>query len=140
MTATHVTAQFSLWATSISWILGILLCSPHAFSADFTGQVVSVIDGDTIEVPHNQNPERIRLSGIDCPEKGQTYGKRAKQATSDLVFGKDVTIGHTVRTSTVAPLLMCSYRMARTSITRWSKTAGAGGIGSMHWKTQRWSN
>jgi endonuclease YncB( thermonuclease family) len=40
----------------------------------FTGQVVSVLDGDTIEVLHNQHPERIRLSGIDCPEKGQAIG------------------------------------------------------------------
>ena len=41
---------------------------------------------------HNQLPERIRLSGIDCPEKGQAYGKHAKQAASALAFGKDVTI------------------------------------------------
>jgi endonuclease YncB( thermonuclease family) len=39
--------------------------------ADFSGLVVSVLDGDTIEVLHNHRPERIRLSGIDCPEKGQ---------------------------------------------------------------------
>jgi micrococcal nuclease len=32
------------------------------------------------------------LSGIDCPEKGQAYGKRAKQAASALVFGKQVTL------------------------------------------------
>jgi len=31
-------------------------------------------------------------NGIDCPEKGQTYGKRAKQAASELVFDKDVTL------------------------------------------------
>jgi micrococcal nuclease len=51
--------------------------------------VVSVLDGDTLEVLHNQRPERIRLNGIDCPEKGQAYGKRAKQAASELVFGKE---------------------------------------------------
>jgi endonuclease YncB( thermonuclease family) len=34
-----------------------------------TGPVVSILDGDTIEVLHNQQPERIRHSGIDCPEK-----------------------------------------------------------------------
>jgi endonuclease YncB( thermonuclease family) len=51
-----------------------------------------IIDGDTIDVLHNQHPERIRLSGIDCPEKGQAYGKRAKQAASELVFGKEVTL------------------------------------------------
>ena len=54
--------------------------------------VVSVIDGDTIEVLHNQHPERIRLSGIDCPEKGQAFGKRAKQAASGLVYGNEVTL------------------------------------------------
>jgi endonuclease YncB( thermonuclease family) len=59
---------------------------------DFTAPVVSVLDGDTIEVPHNQRPERIRLNGIDCPEKGQAFGNNAKHATSELVFGKDVTL------------------------------------------------
>jgi micrococcal nuclease len=48
--------------------------------------------GSAIEVLHNQHPERIRLSGIDCPEKGQGYGNRAKQAASDLAFGKEVTL------------------------------------------------
>jgi len=38
--------------------------------ADFSGPVISILDGDTIEVLHNQHAERIRLSGIDCPEKG----------------------------------------------------------------------
>jgi endonuclease YncB( thermonuclease family) len=51
-----------------------------------------VLDGDTIEVLHNHHPERIRLSGIDCPDKGQAFGNHAKHAASDLAFGKDVTI------------------------------------------------
>jgi endonuclease YncB( thermonuclease family) len=42
-------------------------------AAGFTGQVVRVPDGDTFEVLHNQHPERIRLSGIDYPEKGQAF-------------------------------------------------------------------
>jgi endonuclease YncB( thermonuclease family) len=70
----------------------LLLLTASTVFADFTGLVVSVLDGDTIEVLHNQHPERIRLSGIDCPEEGQAYGKRAKQADSDLVFGKEVTV------------------------------------------------
>lgn len=57
-------------------------------AVDFSGQVVSILDGDIIEVLHNQHPER----GIDCPEKGQAYGKRAKQAASELVHGKEVTL------------------------------------------------
>jgi micrococcal nuclease len=61
-------------------------------AADFSGPVVSVLDGDTIEMLHNQQPERIRLSGIDCPEKGQAYGHRAKFAASDFAFEKEVTL------------------------------------------------
>jgi micrococcal nuclease len=62
------------------------------YAGEITGPVVSVLDGDTIEVLHNHRAERIRLNGIDCPEKGQAYGKRAKQATSELAFGKEVTL------------------------------------------------
>lgn len=64
----------------------------NSHAADFSGQVIRILDGDTIEVLHNQHPKRIRLSGIDCPEKGQAFGTRAKQAVSELVFGKEVTI------------------------------------------------
>jgi hypothetical protein len=46
----------------------------------------------TFEVLHNIHAERIRFSGIDCPEKGQAYGKRATQAASELVFGREVTL------------------------------------------------
>lgn len=67
-----------------------------------------MIDGDSIEVMYIRHPERIRLSGIDCPEKGQTYGKRAKQSASELVFGKKVTSRLTARTNTVARLPMYS--------------------------------
>jgi len=61
-------------------------------ASDFTGPVVSVLDGDTIEVLHNNRAERIRFNGIDCPENDQAYGQRAKQAASELVFCKDVTL------------------------------------------------
>jgi len=63
-----------------------------AQAADFSGRVVGIIDGDTIEVLHHQRAERIRLSGIDCPEKGQAYGQKAKHAVADIAFGKDVML------------------------------------------------
>ncbi len=59
---------------------------------DFSGPGVSILDGDSVEVLHNRHAERIRLSGIDCPEKGQAFGTRAKQAASALVFGRDVVL------------------------------------------------
>lgn len=61
-------------------------------AADFSGPVVSVLDGDTIEVLHNKNAKRVRLQGINCPEKRQPYGIRAKQAASAVVFEKEVTL------------------------------------------------
>jgi micrococcal nuclease len=70
----------------------LFLFTPSRAVADFSGLVVSVLDGDTIEVLLDKRSERIRLSGIDCPEKGQAYGTRAKQAASELVFGKEVTL------------------------------------------------
>ena len=69
-----------------------LWLAASAIAGEFTGQVVGVLDGDTIEVLHNKRPERIRLSGIDCPEQRQPFGEKAKQAASALVFGKDVTL------------------------------------------------
>jgi micrococcal nuclease len=54
--------------------------------------VVGISDGDTISVMHGTRAEKIRLNGIDCPEKRQAFGQRAKQFTSKLAFGKDVTV------------------------------------------------
>lgn len=58
----------------------------------WNGSVVGVLDGDTLDVLHNQHAKRIRLHGVDCPEKGQAFGKVAKLATSALVFGQTVTV------------------------------------------------
>lgn len=69
-----------------------LLLAAAALAADYPVLVVSVPDGDIIDVLHKQQPERIRLSGIDCPEKGQPYGHQAKRATSEMVFGKEVLL------------------------------------------------
>ena len=70
----------------------VLLFVVDSGATEFSSLVVSVIDGDTLEVLHYKKLESIRLNGIDCPEKAQTFGQRAKQATSELVFGKDVTL------------------------------------------------
>jgi micrococcal nuclease len=83
--------QFLLKLMRATVCCALLLITSTVF-ADFSGPVVSVLDGDTIEVLHNQHPERIRLSGIDCPEKGQAFGTRAKQAASELVYRKEVTL------------------------------------------------
>jgi micrococcal nuclease len=61
-------------------------------SGQFAGKVVRVADGDTITVMHFGKDEKIRLAGIDCPERKQAFGTRARQFTSKLVFGQVVTV------------------------------------------------
>jgi len=97
-----------------------------------SGRVVSVIDGDTIEVFLNNRPERIRLNGIDCPEKGQAYGTKAKQATSALVFGKEVTLERHGRDKFGRTIAAYPCPMGLSSISNWSETAGVGGISNTH--------
>ncbi len=63
----------------------------------FTGKVIGIKDGDTFEVLYDSVPERVRLAEIDCPEKKQAFGMKAKQYASDLCFGKTVTVINTGR-------------------------------------------
>lgn len=58
----------------------------------FGGRVVAVTDGDTIKVLDGTQEIRVRLSGIDCPELGQPFGKAAKQFASIAAFGKTVAV------------------------------------------------
>jgi endonuclease YncB( thermonuclease family) len=78
--------------TGAVFLLYLLMVVPAGMAADFEGKVIGVVDGDTIEVLREKKTERIRLYGIDCPEKWQAFGQKAKQATSALLFGKDVRI------------------------------------------------
>jgi endonuclease YncB( thermonuclease family) len=61
---------------------------PHSFEA----KVVKIADGDTITVLLEKTQHRIRLEGIDAPEKGQAYGTKARQALADKVFGKTIRV------------------------------------------------
>jgi micrococcal nuclease len=76
-----------------SFRVAILLWLAAPVSAeDFSGRVVAIADDDTISVMHDGRAEKVRLHGIDAPEKGQPFTNRAKQYASDLVFGKDVNV------------------------------------------------
>lgn len=56
-------------------------------------KVVGVSDGDTFTgLTADKQEIVIRINGIDAPEKGQPYGKVAKQALSDLIFGQQVKV------------------------------------------------
>jgi micrococcal nuclease len=71
----------------------VLLAWPSVSRADdFSGKVIGLADGDAITVLQERTPVKFRLHGIDAPETGQDFGSRAKQATSELAFGKVVTV------------------------------------------------
>ncbi len=70
--------------------LYVSVAKPRDWRRDFSGRVLGISDGDAIRVMHDWKGEKIRLYGIDAPEKGQAIGNRAKQFISSLAFGKEV--------------------------------------------------
>ena len=80
---------------ALSWFPPLLLTLvplDPSLARGWSGKVVGVIDGDTITVLHNGLGEKIRLWGIDCPEKNQDFGTKAKHTTSILTFAKVVEV------------------------------------------------
>lgn len=67
---------------------------PAAALADIlTGRVVRVADGDTVTILDSTNTQhKIRLSGIDAPERKQAFGQRSREALSEMVAGKSVNV------------------------------------------------
>lgn len=58
-----------------------------------SGKVISVADGDTMTILTGNNRKiKIRLQGIDAPEKGQDFGNKAKDYLNKLCYGKKVTV------------------------------------------------
>jgi endonuclease YncB( thermonuclease family) len=79
---------------SFHLVLVLLFMAAEALAGiPLEGRVVGVADGDTVTVldaDHIQH--KIRLAGIDAPEKAQPFGNRAKESLSSLVFGQWVTV------------------------------------------------
>jgi endonuclease YncB( thermonuclease family) len=78
---------------SIFSILAALALGNTAFAKLIHGRVVGVSDGDSVTVMDAQKTQhKIRLAGIDAPEKAQAYGQKAKASLSDLVYGQSVDV------------------------------------------------
>jgi endonuclease YncB( thermonuclease family) len=74
-------------------VVAFVLAGPAAGARQpLQGRVVAVHDGDTITVRTATATSQVRLADVDCPEIGQDYASRAKGFTSDMVFGREVTI------------------------------------------------
>lgn len=70
----------------------LFLCVNFTFSqTTLTARVVAIKDGDTVVVLDSLNNQTtLRLAEVDCPEKNQPFGTKAKQFTSDQVYFKTI--------------------------------------------------
>lgn len=58
-----------------------------------SGKVIAIIDGDTYDVLlQGEKTVRVRMEGIDAPEKGMPFYQKSKKYLSDLCFGKQIKI------------------------------------------------
>lgn len=76
-----------------SIVIALLYLSPSIQAANLHGKVVGISDGDTITIltPDKQSI-KVRLVEIDAPEKDQPWGQKSKQALSDLIYSRNVTV------------------------------------------------
>ena len=78
-------------------IVFFLSLSPYIFSQEnskqFYGVVVKIVDGDTYDIlTANKSVFRIRMNGIDAPEKGQAYSQKAKDYLGKLCMDQTIRI------------------------------------------------
>ena len=77
-------------------LLALLLASAlssNLWAQSLVGEVVAIADGDTLTVlDADRVQHKIRLAGIDAPERKQPFGQRSRQTLADLVFRKQVEV------------------------------------------------
>ena len=75
-----------LLAASLCW-------AATSIAAELHGKVVSISDGDTVIVlDAEKRQHKIRLAGIDAPEKAQAFGQASKKSLSDMIYGRQVDV------------------------------------------------
>jgi micrococcal nuclease len=76
---------------SVLLIIIFLFCSNGYCQTILSAKVIGIKDGDTVEIIDKQNNTvTLRLAEVDCPEKKQPFGTKAKQFTADLVYLKTI--------------------------------------------------
>lgn len=87
-----ITKHGDLIRKILAAVLFALSCQV-ALANELQGRIVGVSDGDTITVLDAKNQQhKVRLAGIDAPEKSQAFGQASKKQLSELVFGKAVVV------------------------------------------------
>ncbi|WP_412478507.1 thermonuclease family protein [Azonexus sp. IMCC34839] len=74
-------------------LLFATLISLSVHAETITGFVTDIADGDTLTILDSSKRQvKVRLAGIDAPEKGQPFGNRSKNNLADLVFNKTIMV------------------------------------------------
>jgi len=95
ITALSCGARHGIMSLIMRLLIVLLLVLPSAASsaATLTGRTVRVTDGDTIVILSEGDVQhKIRLQGIDAPERGQAYGTKSKEHLSEWVAGRFVIV------------------------------------------------
>ena len=79
-------------AAAIAFCAVVALAAGGAASADFTGRVVGVADGDTLTVLDGSRQVRVRLWGIDAPERGQPWSRRSRETLAARAMHRDALV------------------------------------------------
>ncbi len=77
---------------SLLFVFTMFLIACTGSSQEFQGVVTHVRDGDTFEMILDHKKVVVRVNGIDCPEKGQPFGKEARQFTDSLCMNEQVKL------------------------------------------------
>lgn len=73
-------------------LLLFILCLISCAAEEQKGTVVKVIDGDTFDLMIESKTIRVRMFGIDSPERGQAFNVKAKEFAAGLIAGKDINV------------------------------------------------
>lgn len=77
---------------SLVFLVFTLSCQSQPAAPGKAAKVVKVIDGDTVELLKQDSTIKVRLFGIDAPERGQEFYNEAKETLEELVLGKEVIV------------------------------------------------
>lgn len=85
--------KISISKITYALLLSIIFSFVDVRAESLVGKVVGVSDGDTITVlDASKTQHKIRLMGIDAPEKKQEFGNESKKALSNYIYQKEVTV------------------------------------------------
>lgn len=79
---------------AVGILIAIIHSSPLSFgSTDFKARVIKIADGDTITVLREGKMQiKIRFADIDCPERGQPWGRNATEALKEAIGSNEVGV------------------------------------------------